>query len=365
MNLEETISKIEPKLHVTPTYLDFGIFNPNIHSVDHGRLAVTITNSGGGILAGRINPQVTWISVTPSSFRCAPGQSVEHVVHLKPDAPKSWKPQKFSFDLLFLINSNGGSSLLGGSYIINIEKPKPEPLPTWIWIAAPALLIIFVTLAVIWSLFFRPAEKLGRVPDQNTLYTQGASTVLAQLTKPPSSISPDAVSLLFTQGAQTVMAQINTPAPASYNETPSPNILLGQDTPSSAPFETPAPGSELTFTPWPRDQFQNPELFVRDYYSTLNYRNYQKAWSMLSPHFQQNCCNVGGNDPFIVYSNYWNTMNRVDVLSAYIQQWDTNPAVLIVSLRYQTKDQNTIDTVNTFKLIANAEQKTLMIDEVQ
>ncbi len=337
----------EPRLSASPTYLDFGIFDHNNPAPDHGAIAVTIINSGGGILAGRINPQVVWVEVTPLTFRLAAGESSTHWVKLKSNAPKSWKPQRFTADFLCLINSNGGSSLIGGVLIAapGTEKKTPPKKASRLWIAVPALVILLVAGLLVAGMMLRPGSTRISPANatRNAIFTQGAMTVMAQLTIPPTStLIPQAM-------AQT------TPQPF-------PMVSMPESQISATPNPLPA---EPTFTPWPRDQFPNPEQFIRDYYGTINYANYEKSWGMLSQRFQQTCCTAGGNDPFVVYSSWWKTMKRVDVLSVYLQAWDTNPAIVNVALRYQTVDERTLDTVNVFKLIIAPDGRSLVIDEVQ
>lgn len=338
----------EPRLSASPTYLDFGIFDPENPAPDHGAIAITISNTGGGVLAGRINPQVVWVGVTPLTFRLASGESSTHWVKLKSTAPKSWKPQRFSADFLCLINSNGGSSLIGGVFIAapgTGKKAHPPQKAGRIWIAIPALVLLFVAGLVAAGIWLRPGSirVSPAVATRDAIFTQGAMTVMAQYTIPPTST-------LLPQ-----MLSQSTPQPFPMDSMP---VSLSSASPNPQ-------FAEPTFTPWPRSQLPNPEQFIRDYYSTINYENYEKSWAMLSPRFQQTCCAQAGNEPFVVYSSWWKTMKRVDVLSAYLQEWDTNPAVVNVALRYQTRDERTLDTVNVFMLIVSPDGRSLVIDEVK
>jgi hypothetical protein len=342
----------EPRLSVNPTIIDFGVYDPSSSDPSNGRQAIKITNSGSGMLAGRINPQVAWITANPPNFRCAEGESSDHIVQLLPTAPITWKTHKFSFDFIFLINSNGGSTPLSGEYTaVPGEKLQGHPTRSTIpsvpttWIGLIAVLLVILIVGITAGIYLiRHGGRVEPIDQTSLLYTQAASTVLAQL-------------------APTQPVQVSS-GPAEPNQ-PSGMFNFISTITTTPQLEEATNTIEATFTPWPRNQFPNPEQVVKDYYSSLNYGNYEKSWSMLSHDFQQGCCNVGGNNPYLVYSNWWHTIKYVDVVSTTLQQWDTNPAILYVSLRYHTKDERTLDTFNIFMLISDPVRKTLLIDKVK
>lgn len=286
------------------------------------------------MLAGRINPQAAWIGATPPSFRCPAGSSSQHVIRLAASAPKSWKPQSFKFDFLFLINSNGGSIPLSGEYISAVGKLPPRAKFIWSWVIMTALILVFLSTLIVGLLFLRRNLATRNENTVSQLYTQGAATVLAKVAS-TSTVMP--------------------PAPPPDSTVPAPAEMAA----------TKSPAIEGTLTPWPRDAYPNPEVFIRDYYSAINYADYERAWSMLSGHFQENCCNEEGNDPFTVYSSWWKSVKQVEVLSAYLQQWDVNPAVIHVTLRYHMQDGRTLDAFAVFNVISDANRASLLIDEVK
>ena len=121
-----------------------------------------------------------------------------------------------------------------------------------------------------------------------------------------------------------------------------------------------------THTPWPRDAFPNPEEVISKYYREINAQQYETAWSMLSKNFQQTCFAISGNEPFTIYSQWWrHNIEKVEVHSAYLQEWDTNPAPVLVSISYYYKDGKIEDMIFMHYLIADAERSTLLIDEVR
>ena len=62
----ETQSNI-PVLSVQPDSLDFGLIDPK-NTIDNPPQSIFIKNSGGGVLAGEIIPQVKWVEVSPTTF---------------------------------------------------------------------------------------------------------------------------------------------------------------------------------------------------------------------------------------------------------------------------------------------------------
>ena len=155
---------------------------------------------------------------------------------------------------------------------------------------------------------------------------------------------------------------------AGDQKTLAPFVQYGLGTPEYSISKSQNENSPLfqpSFTPWAKEKFTNPEQFVVDYFSAINSRDYNRSWAMLSKNFQQNCCNIGGNDPFSVYEKYWENIKKVEVESAYIQEWDKNPARLIVSLRYYFMEGNTIESINNFWIISDPGKATLLIDEVR
>lgn len=75
---------------------------------------------------------------------------------------------------------------------------------------------------------------------------------------------------------------------------------------------------------------QSPAQFVQDYYSFISSGDYQKSWSMLSQHFKDTY-NASGYQP---YADWWSKVKAVEVLSANVENQDSNSANLSVELKY-------------------------------
>jgi hypothetical protein len=322
-----------PKLSFTPLNLDFGEIYFSTQGDSSPSTTLTITNAGQGILAGRINPQMSWAKVVPPNFSCAGGQSSSHQVSLTTQAPHSWKNKQYHYDFLILINSNGGSGFIGGKYTTPEGLSSQKPTTSWIWIGVPAIAIILIFSLIIFLIVQLIPSNIKPTSQPSILFTQGAETVVARLTLTSASHPPT----------------IPTYLPSIF--IPSEQVATLSATP--------------LFTPWPRNDFPNPEQFIKDYYWELNNHNYERAWALLSKNFQQSCCSIGGNDPYQVYKNWWETIVYVDVISAYLQQWDKNPAEVYVALRYHNIKGQAFQTFNTFELITDPIRKNLLIDRVK
>ncbi|MCC6148171.1 MAG: hypothetical protein IT308_11455 [Anaerolineaceae bacterium] len=337
MDVEER-TELQPVLAASPQHLQFGDFDTEKLPEELPSATLTITNPGINPLAGRISPQVSWIQVDPPDFSCQSGETSQHTVTLTPETPHAWQNRLYSYEYLLLLNSNGGSFFIGGSY-----TAKGPPLRTakstlslkhWV---IPFVVVILLA-AVLTILFFAIpwGEKQPASPD--ILFTQGAQTVIAVLT-------------------QTAAVQ---PSPQATTSSVMVSILPRTPVPHSAEAAHPLPN-----TPWPRAEYPNPEQFIKDYYREVNNRNYEKSWSMLTQKFQQSCCSVAGNDPYQIYINWWNTIERVEVITAYIQAWDTNPAEVYTVLQYLSQKGESSEVFNIYRVVADPDKKDLKIDEVR
>lgn len=327
-----------PEIQITPDCLDFGVFNPQLEPSKLPSAQLTITNTGTDILAGRIIPQVSWVKVIPAHFRLQSEESSQHIVRLEPQTPSSWQAKPYHIDFLLLVNSNAGTKVVAGTYRVHAQRLSRETETIRLWIAIPLFILIFGILLVFgWvtlSNFSSPNPSITQSIE--ALYTWGAATMLSKLTLTP-------------QFSEKIL----------FAETASPMVIATLLSTEATPQPT------YTLTPWRREAYPNPEQFIRDYYTLLNKRNYERAWTMLSPAFQSSCCSIAGNDPFVVYSNWWNTIEKVEVLTAYLQDWNANPAPVYVTLRYTTRKGNVIETFNVFYLIADTRRQTLLIDQVK
>ena len=343
MAMTEFASK-RPILHVSQSHIDFGILveseSVGIETLENGGgISLEISNMGGGQLTGFLLTQVNWLAADPENFFLPPGETSTHKITVLPGAPQPWNWQEYFLNDLIIINSNGGIASVSGSYITrNRKETNQHPAIPWKDILLYALIPIFL-IGFAFGVYLLLSSLEDNREDQTGYYlTLGAGTVYARMTE---------TELVHTGSIGDMEGMKNdSQAVATINPVPAP--------------EQPT----LTYTPWPRDEYPNPEQFIQQYYQYLNAGLYQQSWEMLSPRFQEGCCNVAGNNPYTVYENYWKSVLRVDVVSAYLQAWDTNPAEVLVTLRYTLQNGAESEGTFNYKLIADGGRKILLIDEV-
>jgi serine/threonine protein kinase, bacterial len=81
----------------------------------------------------------------------------------------------------------------------------------------------------------------------------------------------------------------------------------------------------------------DPVKFIQEHYADLNKRNYQKTWTDLSPGFKARSKGFEG------YTDWWDSVEYIDVLSVQSVSQRQNSAVVAPSLRYRMKDGRVAD----------------------
>jgi len=108
-----------------------------------------------------------------------------------------------------------------------------------------------------------------------------------------------------------------------------------------------------------------PEQFIRTYYQAINQRQYTQTWAMLSTQFKKTrlCCDPEGNYQFNRYTEWWNTMEKVEVLVAKTLERDTHPVFVLSTVRYYKKNGSVIDETHRFSLIEDRANQSWLIEE--
>ena len=101
-----------------------------------------------------------------------------------------------------------------------------------------------------------------------------------------------------------------------------------------------------------------PDEFIRAYYDAINRREYSLSWYMLSTNFK-NKHNASGYDPYVAW---WDSIERVEVLSAQIQDQSEDTAILLVKIRYTYKTGRAVDDNASFQLIKSSWEYGWLID---
>jgi hypothetical protein len=144
-----------------------------------------------------------------------------------------------------------------------------------------------------------------------------------------------------TTAAATTTVAPTTAAPATTAAAPPTTAV-----PTTAPPKTAAPTTVVPTTAV-LDRARMAETFLRSYYSAVAARDYQKAWSMLTPEFQANT--AGG---YKAYTAFWDTVDGVEVRRVDVQpehDHATWPIVANLTMRY-TRGDRTINEVDELTL---------------
>ena len=106
-------------------------------------------------------------------------------------------------------------------------------------------------------------------------------------------------------------------------------------TPTSTTTPSPPPTPVPSLTP-----VLSPEQAVIDYYTLINQRQYDLAWSRLSDNFKRkhNCCTPQGDYDFVGYVRWWESVVTVKIKGVALVETSGNYAVVYTVLRYLKKD---------------------------
>ena len=136
--------------------------------------------------------------------------------------------------------------------------------------------------------------------------------------------------------------------------------------PSETPFITAntalPPGVPLvkTDTPIPA-QAGSPDQFIRTYFDAIHSRNYEYTWSLLSDAFiaTHNGPDKGGYQGYV---DYWNSVERVEVLETRVLAQNSQFAEVFVVANYHYTNGTTATGESTFYLTYNAQRNTWLFD---
>lgn len=345
---------VPPQMQVEPELLAFGAFNPNLPLIQQATIRLTVRNTGGDVLDGRLVPQVSWLIVSPLQFSLKAGESSQHVVQISTGAPQQVNRNQHFFKNGVVITSNAGPIGLDASYTLDYhQQPYPAqnmnltprtrrevPLKLLPMLAV----ILFVVMAVLGMrlLLNKDQQPDGAAYSREELLTQGAQTIFA-------------ASGLITDTPEPEAAIVRQATPTSQS--------LFQPLTSDTPDLT-ATAYQPTFTPWPTDQFISPELIVSSYFDALINGNYQDAWGFLTRDYQEECCSALGTDPYYIFTRDWSAVTDIKLLTAYLQEYGMNPAPVLVRYQYRNADDELEEFTQMFWLVVNEDQTSLLINAI-
>ncbi|AFY53302.1 serine/threonine protein kinase [Rivularia sp. PCC 7116] len=107
------------------------------------------------------------------------------------------------------------------------------------------------------------------------------------------------------------------------------------------------------------DSQPSPSQAVRDYYQTINNRNYTASWNQLTPKFKRE----KSNNRYSEYTNWWNKVQRVEVEQAKNLSTTSNTATVETQMKYYLKSGRVITDAQRFKLVWNSTQQNWNFDD--
>jgi len=124
------------------------------------------------------------------------------------------------------------------------------------------------------------------------------------------------------------------------------------------------PTSEISTTLQPTETpsgYNDPALFVQEYFVLLNQRKYQEAWSKLSDKFIDNFAErgAGGYDEYVAF---WDTVERVEIASIEIVSQTDSEALIYVEIIYSYKAGYSTTGHTTYKVVKNSSGVSWLFD---
>jgi len=134
----------EPELQVVPDFLKFGKLDLSVKPALQPQASLVVKNIGGGVLTGRIQPNVPWLSVTPAEFSCVEGGESKHKVVLGSNAPAVKGQQSYTYQNGIVVHSNSRDHFLsGGSYAVVLPRFR---VPIWAYALGASLVVLIIIL---------------------------------------------------------------------------------------------------------------------------------------------------------------------------------------------------------------------------
>lgn len=353
-NTQQSPIYVPPKMLVEPEILVFGAYNPNLPLIQQPTIRLTVRNVGGGILTGRLVPQVSWLIINPLLIKLKAGESSQHIIQISTGAPQQLNKSLHEFKNSIVITSNAGPAGLDVKYSLDFNRQAytPQHLNATPRIRnqstkrlLPLLLVVlFIVMTLIGMRFLlNPATNPDEVDfERQALLTQGAQTVLASSGLLTDTPEPEAA--IVRQATETSSSLFSP---------------LTTDTPDLT-----ATAYQPTFTPWPTGEFVNPEVIVTSYFSALANGDYQSAWNFLTREYQEVCCTALGTDPYYIFSRDWSAVSEIILVSAFLQEYDLNPAPVLVLFQYRNAENELQEFTQMFWLAVDDDQTTLLINAV-
>ena len=103
------------------------------------------------------------------------------------------------------------------------------------------------------------------------------------------------------------------------------------------------------------------EQFIRTYFQEINSRNYENTWSLLSDAFKASR-NSPQNGGYQGYVDFWNTMDRVEILEVNMLEQSSQSAEVFVVANYHYRNGVATTGEQNFYLIYDFTRNTWLFD---
>lgn len=118
---------------------------------------------------------------------------------------------------------------------------------------------------------------------------------------------------------------------------------------------TSKPSSTASYDKTVQTQAQTPDNFIQNYYTTINQREYELAFSLLSASFKTkyHCCDANGSYSYSDYVDWWNSVKEIEVQKVEIREQSSSRATVYALLRFHYKDGRIVDDQHIFQLVSD------------
>ncbi len=144
----------------------------------------------------------------------------------------------------------------------------------------------------------------------------------------------------------------------------SPNleILKGRDLPQTGKYtiQLAAPSGSQTFTlEMTVGTLESPEQFIREHYTDLNNRQYEKTWSGLSDNFKNQQISGGYSE----YREWWSSVRRINIGRISVIKKSGQQAIFDTELQYiMNNGQGINDTKKYITVLYDPKKDSWQID---
>jgi hypothetical protein len=134
-------------------------------------------------------------------------------------------------------------------------------------------------------------------------------------------------------------------------------VLVVLITTGTMPLWVPILVSQINLVPSQRTPAPSPIEFIETYYETINIKQFNKAWEMLTPQFQKQ---VAIN--YSEFKKWWSNVDKVDIQNISLVSQTDNMAIVTVQIAYVRSKRYEKENPLQYTLIWNSRIKNWQIN---